>query len=125
MMKPRQAEERHRHWIGGLLRSGVLLSATMMIAGIAGLLASNAGMLDDDLRRTAVQLLEELIRPELHATPLFVLFLYGGLVILMVTPVLRVATVVVAFLLEKDHRFALISLLVLFMLVSEIFFALR
>jgi uncharacterized membrane protein len=125
MMKPQQAEEQHRHWIGGLLRSGVVLSAAMMVAGIAGLLASNAGMMDQDLRRTAVQLLEELIRPELHATPLFVLLLYGGLVLLMVTPVLRVATVVVTFLLEKDHRFAVISLIVLLMLVSEIFFALR
>lgn len=118
------AEEQQVQWVGGLLRTGVVLSAAVMVAGIVALLAGSTGAMDEGLRRTAAQLLNDLLDPASEQTPLAVLLLYAGLVLLMLTPVLRVLTVAVTFALEKDRRFAFLSLVVLIMLIAEIVFAL-
>ena len=51
--------------------------------------------------------------------------MYAGLVLLMLTTVLRVLTSVVGFSVERDRRFVVVSLVVLGMLLAEFFFSLR
>ncbi len=51
--------------------------------------------------------------------------LYAGLVVLMLTPFVRVLAAAIAFGAEKDWKFVGISLVVLCMLIGELVFSLR
>ncbi|MBI3787893.1 MAG: DUF1634 domain-containing protein, partial [Ignavibacteriales bacterium] len=51
--------------------------------------------------------------------------LYAGLVVLMLTPFVRVLAAAIAFGTEKDWKFVGVSLVVLCMLVGELVFSLR
>lgn len=50
----------------------------------------------------------------------FLLF-YLGILLLMLTPVLRIVMAIVSFSLERDTRFVVVSLLVLFIIVLSIY----
>jgi len=50
--------------------------------------------------------------------------MFAGLVVLMLTPILRVITATAGFIAEKDRRFVFVSLLVLTMLVGEVVYSL-
>lgn len=50
--------------------------------------------------------------------------MYIGLILLMLTPFLRVLTAVVGFAVEKDRTFVFVSLTVFFFLVAELLYSL-
>jgi uncharacterized membrane protein len=104
-----------------VLAIGVLTSAVLVAIGFAGALAvgwdhslsgaaGGSGNLAD-MTRIGQRLVE--LRP--------VGLVQLGLLVLLATPVLRVATATVAFLVERDAIYALISATVLAILLGSIF----
>jgi uncharacterized membrane protein len=54
-----------------------------------------------------------------------VTLIFAGLLLLMLTPFVRVLTAAVGFAAEKDHRFVAVALVVFAMLLGELVFSLR
>jgi uncharacterized membrane protein len=54
-----------------------------------------------------------------------VMLMFAGLLLLMLTPLLRVLTAVVGFAAEKDRTFVFVALAVFAMLLGELVFSLR
>ncbi len=52
------------------------------------------------------------------------LYLYAGILLLMITPIARVLIALIGFSLEKDWRFVLVSLVVLSVITASILYAL-
>jgi uncharacterized membrane protein len=108
-------------WISHVLRFGVWSSAALMVAGL----------LVHWLSRTVAPAPTENPAPGEVLRRLFstsvddVTLMYAGLLLLMLTPVLRVLTSVVGFSVERDRRFVVVSLVVLVMLLAEFFFSLH
>jgi uncharacterized membrane protein len=90
------------HWV---LLVGLLVSVALMAAGIVLGLAQGTGLPDDVIG--PADLAGALADGEAAA------FLTLGLLVLVVTPFLRVAGSLVAFALERDGRYVLISAAVL------------
>ncbi len=116
----RRLDEQVDRWASHALKLGIWVSAGLMVLG---LLMGYAGILPLILTGGNPRL-EELAREffsrSLNATTL----MYGGLVILMVTPVLRVLTAIVGFGAEKDWKFVCVSCVVFALLAGEIIFSL-
>jgi uncharacterized membrane protein len=119
----RWTDQRMERFIGGQLRVGVLLSAVLVLVGAVAHLAGHVGD-----------------RPELHAfrgEPLAVRGVEGivqgalalkgagliqlGLLILVATPVARVAFSVFAFAAQRDRTYVLVTLTVLAILCFSLF----
>ncbi len=102
--------------IGWLLQGGVLLSSAIIIAGLILLLR-----LPDPFSAKSVGTLPhtplELWTGLLALQPQAVIVL--GLLLLIATPVLRVAVSVIAFGLEHDMRYVIITLIVLAILITS------
>lgn len=104
--------------IGGILQIGVLLSSAVIIIGLI-LLPFRPGGLSPQRIENFPHTFGELW-PELaafHPQAIIVL----GLLLLIATPVIRVAASVVAFWLEHDRRFVIITLIVLGILIASFF----
>ena len=104
--------------IGGILQGGVLLSSAVIILGVI-LLPFHTGGLSPQRIETFPHTFGQLW-PELaafHPQAIIVL----GLLLLIATPVMRVAASVVAFGLERDRRFVIITLIVLGILIASFF----
>lgn len=116
--------------VAGVLRVGVLASSVVTIAGVVVTLVSQATR---EAARTAVgQLRRGTLHPTgLHA-PHTIAAVFGGLehgdgpalvmlgaLLLIATPVLRVAVSVVGFAIDHDRRFVLITLTVLVVLIGS------
>ncbi len=109
--------------IGYLLRTGVLLSAALVVAGGAIYLARHGHEVAD--YRT--------FHGELAALKSFAGAVQGGaswkgqsiiqlgLLVLIATPVLRVAFSVIGFAIERDHMYVVITLIVLAVLLYSLF----
>jgi uncharacterized membrane protein len=108
--------------VGNLLRGGVLLAAAVVLAGGIFYLAHN-GAARPDYR---VFHGEPLDLRGLAGTMRDVVALRGrgiiqfGLLLLIATPVARVALTAVAFAFERDRTYALIALLVLALLLKSL-----
>jgi uncharacterized membrane protein len=102
--------------IGWLLQGGVLLSSAIIIAGLILLLR-----LPDPFSAKSVGTLPhtplEIWTGLLALQPQAVIVL--GLLLLIATPVLRVAVSVIAFGLEHDMRYVIITLIVLAILITS------
>lgn len=108
-------------WISHILRFGVWGSAGLMVAGLFVHWLSRTATLPPAENPTPGEILRRLCSTSIDDVTL----MYAGLVLLMLTPVLRVLTSVVGFLVERDRRFVAVSLVVLAMLLAEFFFSLR
>jgi uncharacterized membrane protein len=111
--------------IGNLLRAGVLLAASIVLAGGAKYVFKNhSAKMDfhtfiiegDDLRSVS-----GIVKSagHLHSAGLIQL----GLLLLIATPVARVVLAAVGFYLEKDRMYATVSLIVLAVLVFSLLHA--
>ncbi len=113
--------DRFRILVSGVLIIGVVLSATLVAFGLATALlvgwgGSLSGAAPDGAAVTAFAGMGTnlaALRP--------VGFAQLGLVILLATPVARVAASVVAFLAEGDHLYATITATVLLILLASLF----
>lgn len=104
--------------IGWILQGGVLISSAVIIIGLI-LLPFHPGGLSTQRIETFPHTFGQLW-PELavfHPQAIIVL----GLLLLIATPVIRVAASVVAFGLEHDRRFVIITLIVLGILIASFF----
>ncbi len=105
--------------IGWVLQGGVLISAVLILLGLL-LLPTRAGGLSITRLLNFPQTLNE-VRGGLftwHAQA----FIALGLLVLIATPVVRVAISILAFALERDHKYIVITIIVLAILLFSIFF---
>lgn len=102
--------EPHRHdlidrWIGRTLKWGMALSLLVLLMGLALLILTPNGHLEKDLSWG------EITSGVLNGDPIAVIDL--GIVLLIATPLVRVITAMVVFIVDRDTRFVMISLIVL------------
>lgn len=112
-------------FIGQLLRGGVLLSSAITFIGLALYLAHHATATPDYKTFHSIngQLrhIRELFPDALHGNPSAIIQV--GILLLIATPVARVAFLVGAFALERDKLYVGVSGLVLAVLLYSILFA--
>jgi len=102
--------------IGWILQGGVLLSAAIILIGMLLLPFHSRGLSEQSLVSFPHTLAEEWTGL-LALRPQAVIVL--GLLLLIATPVMRVAVSVVAFAIERDYRYVVITLLVLAILIAS------
>jgi uncharacterized membrane protein len=106
-------------WTGRVLRIGVWVSASLMIAGllIAAMYPSTIVVFSSNptLGNLVMRMLSGSFDP--------VTLMFAGLIFLMFTPILRVITAVVGFGVERDWRFVFVSSVVLLLLACEIVYS--
>ncbi|MBE3562065.1 MAG: DUF1634 domain-containing protein [Ktedonobacteraceae bacterium] len=106
-------------WIGWVLQGGVLLSATIVLIGLL-LLFLRPDVLVAERVLAFPHTIGQVMRGIAVLQPQAIIAL--GLFFLIATPVARVATSLVAFALERDRKYIVITLLVLVFLLYSIFF---
>jgi len=117
------ADDRVEQVVGNLLRVGVLIAAAVALAGGVGFLLRHGGVRSDYhiFRGDPARLRS--VAGIVHAT--FALdsaaIIQLGIVLLIATPVARVALTLVAFALRKDWMYVAISTLVLALLAWSLF----
>src|SRR5262245_40174065 len=121
---PHRREARFEQLLGNLLRAGVLLAAAVVLLGGVVYLARHGGERPDlkvfrgepaDLRHP-----RGVAGEALHGSGRGVIML--GLLLLVATPVARVAFSVAGFLRERDVLYVVLTLVVLAVLVYSLFF---
>jgi uncharacterized membrane protein YfcA/uncharacterized membrane protein len=105
--------------IGWILQGGVMLSALVIVLGLL-LLPSRPGGLTPERVLAFPQTLSQVGAGLLVLRPQAVITL--GLLLLVATPIVRVAASIVAFAIERDRRYVLITLIVLVILLCSLFF---
>jgi uncharacterized membrane protein len=124
------AQRLHRRWgderiesiVGNLLRSGVLLAATVVLAG--GLLfLAREGYSHPQFHvfrgePQSLRTVSGVLRGTFHGQPRAIIQL--GLLLLLATPIARVAFSAFAFALQGDRLYVAITLLVLAILLSSL-----
>ncbi len=115
---PSEAQAHSGVLIGWILRGGVISSAGIILIGILLLTLRPMGLSIQSILtfpHTLHQEWADLLM--LHPQAVIVL----GLLMLIATPVLTVATAIVAFARERDRPFVIISLIVLALLLTSFF----
>ncbi len=112
------ASEKTNTIIGWILQGGVMLSAALILLGLI-LFPFHTGGFSTARLLAFPQTLAEVWAGLLILRPQAVITL--GLLLLIATPVVRVAVSVVAFALERDRRYVIITLAVLAILMISIF----
>jgi len=111
--------------IGQVLRGGVLLSSAVTFIGLTLFLMHHSGATPDyrTFHSISGQLrhIRELFPDAFHGDP--VAIIQVGILLLIATPVARVAFLVGAFALERDKLYVAVSTLVLAVLFYSIIFA--
>ena len=109
--------------IGGLLRTGVLLAATVVLSGAVVYLARHGGEIpnyavfhrEPDNLTSATAILHGALGMSGRA------IIQLGLLLLIATPVARVLFSAIAFALERDYLYVFITLIVLGILLYSLF----
>lgn len=115
---PSDAEAHSGVLIGWILRGGVISSASIILLGILLLTLRSGGLSMESILTFPHTLHQEWIDLlMLHPQAVIVL----GLLMLIATPVLTVATATLAFASERDRHFIIISLIVLAVLLASFF----
>ena len=109
------------HWVGRVLRLGVLGSASLMIAGLLLAWFTTGSIQPPSENPSPGEVLRNLFAGSLDPATL----IFAGLLVLMLTPFVRVLTAAVGFAVEKDKPFVAVALVVFTMLVGELVFSLR
>jgi uncharacterized membrane protein len=108
--------------IGQLLRAGVLLSAAVVTAGGLLYLVRNYAVRVSYRSFVAggaeIRTVSGIVRAAAHLNS--EALIQAGLVLLILTPVARVAIAVVGFALERDRLYAAVSLIVLLILAFSL-----
>ena len=117
---PSDAQAHSGALIGWILRGGVISSASIILIGILLLTLRPMG-LSIQILLTFPHTLQQEWMDLLMLHPQAVIVL--GLLMLIATPVLTVATAALAFARERDRPFVIISLIVLALLLASFFLA--
>ena len=105
--------------IGWILQTGVILSTALIISGFL-LLLIHAGGFSSQRLLNFPQTLTDIQNGLFHLRPQALIAL--GLIVLIATPVFRVAASIVSFALEKDRTYVIITMIVLAILLFSIFY---
>ena len=118
----REQDTRVKQAVGNLLRAGVLLAALVVLAGGVLFLLRHGGSVPDYrvFRGEPVNLrgFTGIVRDAFAGSGRGIIQL--GLLILVATPVARVAFTAVAFAFERDRTYVLVALLVLSLLLKSL-----
>lgn len=106
-------------WTSRVLRLGVWISASLLIFGLLIAIISPSSIIPISTNPSLVELGLRLFSSSFDPVTL----MYTGLVLLMLTPILRVITAVFGFAVEHDWRFVLVSSIVLLLLIGEIVYS--
>lgn len=109
--------------IGLLLRLGVAISSVLMATGLL-LAAFQPPQSSLDNNPTLKQLIQDLLAGHVSESSAL-LFMFAGVVTLMLTPFLRVLAAMFAFLAEKDWRFVGVAAIVFCILVGQLVYSLQ
>jgi uncharacterized membrane protein len=111
----RRGEEHVQKWMGALLRGGVILAAILVLSGGVVYLARHSGAAPDyhAFRGEPAELraISGISRQALAGSGPGLI--QAGLLILIATPIARVAFSVLAFLYQRDWIYVLLTLIVL------------
>lgn len=105
-------------WTSIALRTGLWLSAFLMISGLLKLALTATSTTEIEVQ-SLNQLFSTLVQNPLSPQSL----LLEGIIFLCLTPLVRVVTVMVAFVAERDWKFVVISSTVFFLLLFELVYA--
>ena len=121
MSTPDEKDQVLELWISRILRYGVWSSAGIMALGItlAWISGAEFSMIGEQLLPSDA--LKGLATGSINPATLMV----AGLLILVLTPFLRVLTAAIGFAAEKDRTFMLVSLVIFAMLLGEMMYSLR
>ena len=109
----------HDLWIALTLKIGVWLSACLLLGGLILTPFTQAESLPTLLNMS--EFLRAAVQGQL---PLGETLLYGGIMALIFTPVMRVGAAVVTFMEERDWKFVGVSVAVLTVLLIEVIISL-
>jgi uncharacterized membrane protein len=119
-------DERLDRTVSAVLRSGVLLSAALVLAGGIAFLASHRQGIPDyrkfQAELTPLSSIHGVVRGAFALDPLYIIQL--GLLVLIATPVVRVLTCAAGFSFERDWTYSIVSLIVLALLIAGVGFGL-
>lgn len=114
------SEDKAQNAIAGVLRYGSLISSLVMAAAVVLFLLRGAPSLTPASRPDSpLVLLRRALTPEAAAMAEL------GILLMLLTPILRILTAATSFALQREYRYVAISLGVLVILVLSIAFALR
>jgi uncharacterized membrane protein len=120
------SDERLDKVVSVVLRSGVFLSAALVLAGGIAFLASHRQDIPDfhkfHAEPTPLSSIHGVVRGAFALHPLYIIQL--GLLILIATPVVRVLTCAAGFAFERDWTYAIVSSIVLALLIAGVGFGL-
>lgn len=108
-------------WIGRILRIGVWGSAALMLLGLILAWISSGSLRLPDENPSPADVFRSIFSGSFDP----IMLMFAGLLLLMLTPVLRVLAAIFGFAAEKDRRFVVVSLIVFAMLIGEFVFSLR
>ncbi len=120
MEKPK-IEHLVERWVGRVLRLGVWGSAGLMIAGLLLAWFSTGSIQPPSENPSPSEVLRNLFAGSFDPVTL----IFAGLLLLMLTPFIRVLTAAVGFAAEKDKPFVAVAMVVFTMLLGELVFSLR
>jgi uncharacterized membrane protein len=124
MNKPSQDDRQMDIAIGHILRVGVSVAASIVLTGWIMYLGGTRGAVPDyrhfDGQPFSITKMASLLHGVAALDSLSIM--QTGVLLLIATPVLRVAFCVAAFAARKDARYVLISLIVLAVLTYSLFF---
>jgi uncharacterized membrane protein len=114
-------DPRMQQMVGNLLRVGVLLAAAVVLTGGIAYLAKHGGAIPDYRvfrgQPANLRTLTGIVRTAIALDERGIVQL--GLLLLVATPIARVAIAAVAFAFERDRTYVLIALLVLSLLLKS------
>jgi uncharacterized membrane protein len=120
--RPAVTEERLESAIANLLRGGVLGSAALVgVAGLSYLLQHGSDPVQYatfQLERNDLRTLSGILTSATHLRTDAIIQL--GLVLLIATPIARVALAAVGFYLQRDHMYVVVSLIVFAILIFSL-----
>jgi len=114
---PKDAQEQTAKMIGWILQGGVMLSAAVIILGLLMLLLQ-LHLFSSQNTLAFPQTLSQVVEGLRALQPQAVITL--GLLLLIATPIIRVAASVVSFALEHDRKYVIITLAVLVILLFSL-----
>lgn len=113
--------DRFRATVSAVLLMGVAASALLLVIGFAGalLVGWDGSLTGQPASSVAATDFSHVVAGLLELRP--IAFAQGGLLVLLATPVLRVAASVVSFGFEGDRIYTVVTLIVLVILLTSIF----
>ena len=120
-VEPVPAHHVVERWVGRTLRAGVWGSGGFIVLGLVLAWISGSPLRLPSENPTPGEVFRSLFAGTLDPITL----IFTGLLLLMLTPFLRVLIAAIGFAVEKDRRFVVVALAVFSMLLGELIFSLH